>query len=32
VVQFRNAGIVCLAYEEDRWLVAWALTPEMASA
>jgi phosphohistidine phosphatase len=30
VVQFRNAGIVCLAREEDRWLVAWILTPEMA--
>jgi phosphohistidine phosphatase len=31
VVQFRNAGIVCLAYEEDRWGAAWILTPEMAS-
>jgi phosphohistidine phosphatase len=32
VVQFRNAGIVCLAREEDRWLVAWIVTPEMAGA
>lgn len=32
VVQFRNACVVCLAYEEDRWLVAWVLSPEMASA
>ena len=32
VVQFRNAGIVCLARKEDEWLVAWAFTPEMAVA
>ena len=32
VVQFRNAGIVCLVREGDRWLAAWILTPEMASA
>jgi phosphohistidine phosphatase len=31
VVQFRNAGIVCLTQAEDRWLVAWILTPEMTS-
>ena len=30
VVQFRNAAIVCLTRAEDRWLVAWILTPEMA--
>jgi phosphohistidine phosphatase len=30
VVQFRNAGIVCLSLEEGRWLVTWILTPEMA--
>jgi phosphohistidine phosphatase len=30
VVRFRNAGIVCLAREEDHWLVAWIITPEMA--
>ena len=32
VVQFRNAGIVCLTQAEDRWLVAWILTPEMSRA
>ncbi len=32
VVQFRQGGIVCLAREEGRWLLAWALTPEMAAA
>ncbi len=32
VIQFRNAGIVCLAREEERWLAAWILTPEMAAA
>jgi phosphohistidine phosphatase len=30
-LRFRNGGIVCLTREGDRWLVAWALTPEMAS-
>jgi phosphohistidine phosphatase len=34
VVQFRNGGIVCLAYEEEKeaWLAAWVLTPQMANA
>jgi phosphohistidine phosphatase len=32
VARFRNAGIVCLTHEDDRWLVAWILTPEMARA
>ena len=33
VVRFRNGGIVCLAYEEEKdiWLVSWILTPEMAN-
>jgi phosphohistidine phosphatase len=30
VVRFRNAGLVCLAREADRWQVAWILTPDMA--
>jgi phosphohistidine phosphatase len=30
VVQFRNAAIVCLTQAENRWLIAWILTPEMA--
>ena len=29
-VEFRTAGIVCLSFEESRWQVAWAVTPEMA--
>lgn len=29
-VQFRNGGIVCLTRKEERWLVSWILTPEMA--
>jgi phosphohistidine phosphatase len=32
IIQFRNSAIVCLAREEDGWLVAWILTPEMAGA
>jgi phosphohistidine phosphatase len=32
VVEFRNAGLVCLTRKEDGWLVAWVLTPEMAGA
>lgn len=32
LLQFRNAGIVCLIREEGRWLVSWILTPDMASA
>ena len=31
-LRFRNGGIVCLTHEEDRWMVSWLLTPEMASA
>jgi phosphohistidine phosphatase len=31
-VQFRNGGIVCLTREDERWLVSWILTPEMARA
>jgi phosphohistidine phosphatase len=29
VVRFRTGGIVCLS-RDDRWQVAWILTPEMA--
>jgi phosphohistidine phosphatase len=34
VVRFRNAGIVCLARDEEGrgWRVAWIITPEIASA
>jgi phosphohistidine phosphatase len=30
VIKFRHAGIVCLTREDDCWLVAWVITPEMA--
>jgi phosphohistidine phosphatase len=30
VIDFTNAAIVCLAYQENRWQVAWILTPEIA--
>lgn len=29
VVAFRNAGIVCLAYEEEAWALEWLLRPEL---
>lgn len=29
VVQFRNAGLVCLAYEGERWALHWLLRPEL---
>jgi phosphohistidine phosphatase len=32
IIQFRNAGIVCLTREEGRWSAAWILTPEMVAA
>jgi phosphohistidine phosphatase len=31
-VLFRMGGIVFLSRPEGRWLVSWAITPEMASA
>jgi len=34
-LRFRNGGIACLTRgerEQDRWMVCWVLTPEMASA
>jgi phosphohistidine phosphatase len=27
VIQFQNAGIVCLSDDEDHWLVEWVVTP-----
>ena len=29
VLDFRNAGVVCLRREAGKWSVAWALTPEL---
>jgi phosphohistidine phosphatase len=31
-VEFRNGGVVCLARQDERWLVSWVLTPEIARA
>jgi phosphohistidine phosphatase len=30
IVQFHNAGIVCLEREEGCWQISWILKPEMA--
>jgi phosphohistidine phosphatase len=32
IVRFRNGGIVCLIREEDRWLLGWAMTPDLVEA
>jgi phosphohistidine phosphatase len=32
VVRFRNGGIVCLTQNDDRWQVAWNLTPDLAKS
>lgn len=32
VVDYRNAGIVCLAYEEEQWSLKWLLRPELLPA
>jgi len=32
LVQFKNAGIVCLEREEERWQIAWIITPLIAYA
>jgi phosphohistidine phosphatase len=31
IVWFRNGAIVCLVRAQDRWLLQWILTPELAS-
>ena len=30
VIDFTNAGIVCLERKDKRWQAAWILTPELA--
>jgi hypothetical protein len=30
IIRFRNGAIVCLVKAEDRWLLGWMLTPELA--
>lgn len=32
VVEFRNAGFVCLAYEEEQWSLQWLLRPDLLPA
>lgn len=32
VVDYRNAGIVCLQYEAEEWQLRWALRPEILPA
>jgi phosphohistidine phosphatase len=32
VIRFRNAGIVCLTHEENRWSLRWVVTPDLAGA
>ncbi len=29
VVLFRNAGVVCLSRQQDRWYISWVLPPDM---
>jgi len=31
IIRFRMGGIVCLVKGETGWLLAWILTPELAS-
>jgi phosphohistidine phosphatase len=30
IIRFRNGAIVCLSNVDDRWLLQWILTPELA--
>jgi phosphohistidine phosphatase len=32
VIKFRYAAINCLEHEQDKWQVAWIVTPEIAEA
>lgn len=29
LIRFRNAGVVCLAYDEGAWALEWILTPQL---
>jgi hypothetical protein len=29
VVQFANAGVVCLERQDNRWAVAWMIVPAL---
>jgi phosphohistidine phosphatase len=30
VVRFRNAGIVCLSQQEEKWAIDWVMQPDLA--
>ena len=32
VVKFRHSAVLALAKEQDRWVIAWYITPELAPA
>ncbi len=32
IIRFRNAGIICLIREEDRWSLGWVMTPDLVEA
>jgi phosphohistidine phosphatase len=32
VIDFTNAGIVCLEKQDERWQAIWILTPDIAEA
>jgi phosphohistidine phosphatase len=29
VVRFRNAGIVCLSQQEEKWAIDWIMQPDL---
>ena len=29
IVRFRNAGIVCLTQQEEKWAVDWVMQPDL---
>jgi len=32
LVQFKNAGVVCLDYQQEAWTVAWSVIPELLAS
>jgi hypothetical protein len=30
VIDFTNAGVVCLEKQDDNWQASWIITPEIA--
>jgi hypothetical protein len=29
IVRFRNAGIVCLSRQEEKWAIDWVMQPDL---